>query len=587
MKYIISTTDIPLESNCSNTFIYLNNKYLSDKKNSIFIDSINMCQSEKIIANNNINSIASIILTSLATRLNNIHNVSYSERYWGILIGHWIYRYVSIMLNRYLVIKKVLDMYEISGYTKLVGNRRLVIAQNSQEFVLNTDDKEWNEKVFEELLLKISELRFPGKKITPFIINSNQNLEKFIDYNKNTFSKTRRYILNKISKLTFLISRNDDAVIVNSYLPRYQEIMLFFKLNQIPHYWYSPNLKHILPDMQLRASLAKLESATADDSLNEFLNILNSMVWRLLPVSFLEGYKNIVELSTKQRFPKNPKFIFTSNNFDTDEIFKSWIAEKTEKGIAYYVGQHGNNYGAHYALGRESTPERRFSTKFITWGWDDGAINNVIGFNFKVALQKRVSNEHGKLLLVEESRHNMIRPYDISTDNIVYKNDQYSFVMALLPNIRKSTHVRLCADNVLHKERLDLEWMQKIPEVSIDLGRKPIQRLIKKSRLVVYSYDSTGLLESLSLNMPTIAFWSGGLDHLLDEAKPFYRYLVDAKIVHFSPESASAMINKIWGSIPDWWLSKEVQFARKMFIEKYSRSCDDPINELRNLLLNN
>ena len=40
----------------------------------------------------------------------------------------------------------------------------------------------------------------------------------------------------------------------------------------------------------------------------------------------------------------NPEFIFTSNNFHTDEIFKLWSAIKVERGTKYYIGQHGNNY---------------------------------------------------------------------------------------------------------------------------------------------------------------------------------------------------------------------------------------------------
>ena len=72
---------------------------------------------------------------------------------------------------------------------------------------------------------------------------------------------------------------------------------------------------------------------------------------------------------------QNPKFIFTSNSFDTDEIFKQWVARNVEKSVPYFVGQHGNNYGQNIFEGRSIWPERSTCDSFITWGWDDGFKN--------------------------------------------------------------------------------------------------------------------------------------------------------------------------------------------------------------------
>ena len=59
---------------------------------------------------------------------------------------------------------------------------------------------------------------------------------------------------------------------------------------------------------------------------------------------FSEGFLELKKIASQQPWPKSPKFIFTSNNFNTDEIFKIWTATKIQSGSKYYVGQHGNNY---------------------------------------------------------------------------------------------------------------------------------------------------------------------------------------------------------------------------------------------------
>jgi putative transferase (TIGR04331 family) len=100
----------------------------------------------------------------------------------------------------------------------------------------------------------------------------------------------------------------------------------------------------------------------------------------------------------------------------------------------------------------------------------------------------------------------------------------------------------------------------------------------------VFSYDSTGILEQLSRNFPTVAFWDGGLGHLIEEAKPYYKQLVDAKIIFFSPEEAAQHVNSIWEDIDSWWLGSEVQSAREQFVFRYARKDARPSKTLSQII---
>jgi putative transferase (TIGR04331 family) len=102
----------------------------------------------------------------------------------------------------------------------------------------------------------------------------------------------------------------------------------------------------------------------------------------------------------------------------------------------------------------------------------------------------------------------------------------------------------------------------------------------------VFSYDSTGILELLSLNVPMMAFWQNGFEHLRDDACQHYKLLVDVGIVHFSAESVSKKINEIWSDIDTWWNSDQVQLARKDFCNVYAKNSTSPIAELIQILEN-
>jgi putative transferase (TIGR04331 family) len=94
-------------------------------------------------------------------------------------------------------------------------------------------------------------------------------------------------------------------------------------------------------------------------------------------------------------------------------------------------------------------------------------------------------------------------------------------------------------------------------------------------------------LETLSQNIPTLAFWQNGLDHLRESAKPYYQLLIDAGIVHLTSESAAQKVNEVWNDVDGWWKQSKVQDARKRFCEQYARQSLNPIKDLKLLLSDN
>jgi putative transferase (TIGR04331 family) len=286
-------------------------------------------------------------------------------------------------------------------------------------------------------------------------------------------------------------------------------------------------------------------------------------------------------------WPKKPKFIFTSNNFDTEEIFKVWAASKVEEGVPYIVGQHGNNYGTLLWEGSWCWPERAACDKFVTWGWTT-CEKEVPAFVFRnVGRKPRQFDNAGGLLLIEITRLPSTYNYDTYYEFSLYMKEQFRFVENLSEHISQRVTARLHAEHKIYRGFDEQRWKDRSPQTKLEGGVLNIMKLISQNRLIVHSYDSTGLIETLALNIPTICFWRGGLSHLLPSAKPYYDLLNNAGILYYSPEAAAEFVNFHWEDLSKWWESKKVQDARKIFCDQYARTSEHPAQELKDILTKN
>ena len=105
-----------------------------------------------------------------------------------------------------------------------------------------------------------------------------------------------------------------------------------------------------------------------------------------------------------------------------------------------------------------------------------------------------------------------------------------------------------------------------------------------KNKLIIHGYESTGILETLSMNIPTLAIWSEGLGSIRNEAKPYYEMLYKSGIIHFDTETISKKVQNIFNDVETWWSSDEIQKARKIFCDKFAKDNKTPISKLKTLL---
>lgn len=522
------------------------------------------------------------LFPSLCNVLNRHHGTTHGERFWNIVLGHWLRTYMSTLANRFKTLESCLDAHEIAGTAVIADNGYSLATLDSLSATLAANDDPWNHALYHQILSRLGrtglridvlELRLGSGFRRPEAANAVPLKRRLLRLARSSVSAAARSLM-----------KESDAMIIGSYLPLLHEIRLQLALGQAPQLWRPQALDIASPrDPELRRALTrKVERRTND----RFVDFIHAMVFELLPVCYLEGFAELSDQVGRLSWPRNPKFIFTSNNFDSDELFKLWAARKAEAGTRYIAGQHGGNYGSRRIPHR--SVEEETADRFLTWGWTEGLPQHRLAFLLNTAGRgkpRKKPDPDGRILLVQECLNHRIPVWDDIGEFAKRWADLLVFMDSLKTDARSRLTVRL------HPSFRQLSWsdLERLRDfdanLDVDTGDAPIEQAIARSRMLVFSYDSSGFYEALSQDIPTIAFWHTGLDFLRDSAKPVFRTLIDAGIFHVTPESAAQRINEISDDVLGWWAKPAIQEARMQFCNRYARITQEPILELKRILL--
>jgi putative transferase (TIGR04331 family) len=518
------------------------------------------------------------LLAELSERLNHIHSVDHSLRYWRILIGPWLGYFIQMLFDRWFMLKLIIHQKEIIDCRILERDTISMVPNDMAHFTGLFRGDNWNETVYGQLLDICWRDEVNIVKVCAPEVDKKQN----DDVNQGAKTTLIRNIERWLFLFNKLFPKDDGYFFISSYLPLKIDFKLQIRLGQFPKLWRSQPIPVTKPSIQKR------QWRLGD---NEFKNdSFEAIAYQLIPLhiptAYLEGYQQLVKIAGLLNWPKKPKSIFTSNAYLEDDLFKVWAAEKTESGVPLIIGQHGGHFGmTPFAFHEEH--QISIADTWLSWGWSDQKrpeikpVGNLKGFGRSVNYD---SNGGALMVEVAQPRYSYeLRAMPISKQWLVYFEDQQHFLKALPHELCKQVLVRLKRD---HGWDQILRWKNQMPEVKIDPKRQNISSLIKKRRLYIATYNATTYLESLSWNIPTIIFWNPNYWELKEEVKPYFELLKSVGIFHENPESAAKHMIKVWDDVATWWESDEVQGVRKQFCYQFARIPDDPEGDLLKILQN-
>ena len=335
--------------------------------------------------------LCSAIEKDLFKKLNLVHLENNNNKYWKIILGNWLIRTSKIIFYRYKCIEKAIEN----------ENTFLTTASNFDDYNFYTDqsvgienvslDSEWNYN----LISNIIRFSFANKiKIIDFKSRNNCYKEKKVLSKKLYFNTAKNLLIKFFQNTFFYFNKDNKYFLKTTSLPTLEEMKLNVFLNQIPTIYSSDFVSNNYFDKKIRENL-NIEKSTED----KIEKLLRFLIPKLLPLSFLENYKNLKKISKTLKWPLNPKKIITGNSYDFDELFKIWTAQKVISGSKFLIFQHGSLIGNH--ISHEENNEFKVCDNFFCWGKKN--INNnkkITMFNFKVLNKKIKKNKKFKLLVL-------------------------------------------------------------------------------------------------------------------------------------------------------------------------------------------
>jgi len=516
------------------------------------------------------------VLFDLSKKLNEIHKVNYSVRYWRILIGPWLGMFIQVLFDRWCSVKEVIDKYEINGTIVYVGREELLLPNDMNDFfIFLKTGTEWNHYLYSEILLNYSTV--------PCIKKERPDLRKTgyllpVTNWKNRIKKKVNSILSNV--FISLFQSEDDIFFYNTYLPFSKELQLLLKFRQAPHLLTFP-----APN-KFQALINFRNWNLEGKDLSDFESFLYSIIPNQLPKVYLEGYKVTISQMGDLRLPKYPKLIWTSNSHYIDDVFKIWTASKVENGTCLVIGQHGGNYGIGKWLFGEDH-EIAICDAFLSWGWTDyhkSKIKPIGQLKHKKPFNVDHFKQDGILLVTTMVPQQSYQLFSctIAGQWLYYLNDQFRFIEGLPELLKNKLTVRLMPYD-WGWDQFD-RWNDKYPHIKIDNGISNIDEQIKKCRIYVASYNATAYLESFTMNVPTVIFWDPNFWEIRDSAIPFFNELKRVKIFHETPEAAALHISQVWNNLEAWWNSKEVVEVVNLFKKEYCDSSNKLVDKLESTL---
>lgn len=513
------------------------------------------------------NEIYERTLILVGEALNTMHGTKYSDHYWRIVIGPWLYRYVTVVYDRYACLKQALSSHPDFETIGLSENS-FVVASNMNEFVELLLSDSFNLQIYTRILAALRK-KFPCKDLQATKKNPPSPIHR------NTWGFKLKNHTAKALEIILMILVHQPIVLKNSYFCRSKEIQLMFRTKgMILPFWSKISDYTVTQNIVVaRKNLPHISLGTS-----EFEKCLSSMLLLDIPMCYVENYKTI-STDAEKLYPKKVKAIFSATAWYFDEHFKCWAATSAERGVLLIGTQHGGNYGA-LTIVEVENHETAIVDYYYSWGWKrTDCFAKVIPMPASKLLgRKKIgadSKKSGVLWVTCIVPRYLFRfPY-LPKHFSKYLSWQHRFAKTLAHTILASLRVRP------HQNDYGWDIIQRLnecmPRVAIETWNVPFQESLANCRLYVCDHLSTSYIEALAANKPTILFWNPQTNELRPEAQPYYDLLRKNGILFDTPESAGIAVNQIYDDIEAWWNDPERQNAVEIFCEQFARNSPDAI----------
>ena len=511
-------------------------------------------------------------LLALSDRLNALHDVNFSLRYWRIIIGPWLNCFIPSVFDRLTMIKTAQSQHGVGSILLQHGNSPLNVPHDMNEFLKWHHDDPWNER----LICRIVELAGLDIAMVPPSGNG-RGVVKPVSQSKRHFAiseQTKGALKKCLGVILGCVMKRERVVIIRSGLSFWQYVRLNLRLQQIPSFSYTQAVPLARPEAKDRTWHLSIKVDAAGNVSPQFIKILETLIPEQMPSAYVEGFRANRLEAKKSRLSGRAEVIYSINRWMNDAGFKFWLAEALEKGAKFLLGQHGGFFG----VGQWSSfldHQIEISDRYLTWGWGSSSEKvRSLGLPLSSLKERKAPiQKQGHILMPQMacSRYSTyLSSWPIAAGQWEeYFNEQAMFIDHLPSEISQKLAIRLYPKGdygLMQRSR----WQKRFPHITLDLGNKPMNMQLGASSLLLATYNATTFLEGFIQNIPTMIFWNPDFWELDESAQPFFAILERSGVFHRSAESAAKHLIDIWPDINQWWEHPETQDARRVFCERFA-----------------
>ena len=518
-----------------------------------------------------LNNLYEEILSELSNRLNQLHGLNHSERYWRIIIGMWLVTFIHVLYDRYQSILSCARYGKVKITKINRSNRFQYVSKDFLDFGKRaTEDDEYNYYLYSRIIDDLDIIPFEYSDV-----NSKNSIYKSVNPNLEAKPLSIKNILRRF--FNRIVKNYNKIIFVDVGFSAKEVSELLSSLKQMPN-WIAPTVN--LPELKINPILR--DTIRFDSSDDNFKIFLLRMIREQIPKIYVEGFEEFNKI-VLNAYPKCPKVIFNDTAFYANEPFKFWAAHNVDSGGKLLGNQHGGLYGTNNLMAFEDHQIKIYD-KFYTWGWESDNYQNtkslpVIKYNW--AKNKVNSNNKGRLLLMSMAlpRYSAVPDFLIlsSSGYHHYLKEQFRFAKALSKKNRKLLLVRLYIQD--YKQNQKELWKKELPEVECTSADEWILNHFNDSRLCICTYNATTYLESFIYNFPTIISFNPLHCELRPSAKPYFEELRRAGILFDTPEDAAKKVNEIAEDPRSWWEQDDIQAAKNLFCNQFARTSNNWLQE--------
>ena len=525
----------------------------------------------------------SLVVSFLAGKLNAIHGVSRSERYWNLVVGPWAFTFLNLVAHHCASLKLAqanLGDLETIG----LAEDAFITPRAPLDFLYEASDDHYNLQLYtriaEVMGVRIIERRRGGDELRLSAHANPENLPKY----PQSFARRviARLLYEGRNRVEPLLASRARFLFRRSRLPADFEWKLVAAtggriwIHGGPLYPAPGAANGSDPDTAMRGGL---EGFAATDAIGD---IVASLLPEAVPRIFLEEYPQLVANARAAYGAHEPKVVFSTVAWHYDVAFAHFAGLRSEQGALLVGGQEAGSFGVE-ANAQVEDFERSIADVYLTWGWTDpndarcvpSTATRLVGIR-----ERERSAPTGDILYVGTValRYPVVARADFSN----YFELQRRFFAAAGNEMHPEFRVRL--------HTADFGWRVKdrlvtaFPALNIEPWSRPFSESLASARLYICDHLSTTFTESFARNVPTILFWDPVFFDIRESARPWFDRLREVGIAHDSPESAASWASRVHEDVNEWWFDANTQQAAREFRHEFARTSATPLSDWLALL---